>query len=132
MKDILFKKVKCNAYLKKVYDGKFIDVSQDDFKAIYTDYSNLDKLYTESTCEGDLDFLKTYYEFKEKEFTGLVVGIKDVTATAYLVADTGYQYNGKEYIDVGKEAKDIYKCAIVYYGNNRKRYVPLENIEVGD
>lgn len=132
MKDILFKKVKCNAYLKKVYDGKFIDVSQEDFKAIYTDYRNLDKLYTESTCEGDLDFLKTYYEFKEKEFTGLVVGIKDVTVTAYLVADIGYQYSGKEYIYVRKEPKDIYKCAIVYYGNNRKRYVPLENIEVGD
>ena len=132
MEDILFKKVKCNAYLKRVYDGKFIDVSQDDFKATYVDYGNPDKVYTESECAGALDFLKTYYEFKEKEFTGLVVGIKDVTATAYLVADTGYHYNGKEHIDVLKEPKDIYKCAIVYYGNNRKRYVPLENIKVGD
>ena len=132
MADILFKKVKCNAYLKRVHDGKFIDVSQDDFKAIYTDYHNLDKLHTESACEGDLDFLKTYYVLIKKEFTGFVVGVKEVTATAYLVADIGYQYNGKEYIYVRKEPKDIYKCAIVYYGNNRKRLVPLENIEVGD
>ena len=132
MADILFKKVKCNAYLKKVHDGKFIDISQEDFEATYVDYGNLGKLYTVSECDGSLDFLKTYYELIEKEFTGFVVGVKEVTATAYLVADIGYQYNGKEYIYVQKEPKDIYKCAIVYYGNNRKRYVPLENIKVGD
>lgn len=132
MKDILFKKVKCNAYLKRVRDTKFIDVDQDTLTADYVTHKGHEVTREESGCEGDLDFLKTYYDFTKKEFTGFVVGIKDIYATEYLIADTGYHCNGREYIEVRKEPKDIYKCAIVYYGNNRKRYVPLENIEVGD
>lgn len=85
---------------------------------------------TQSSCEGDLDFLKTYYELTKKDFTGFAVGIKDICATGYLVVDTCFHYNGSEHLAIRKEPKDIYKCAIVYYGNNRKRFVPVENIKL--
>lgn len=132
IKDILFKKVKCSSFLKKVWDGKFIQVYKGELdSASYCD-SNDPENEIESDCCGEYDFLKTYYEKKQRNFTGFVVGIKDIVVTGYLVADTdSCPYNG-EHLKIYKHPKEIIKCAIVYYGNNRKRYVPLENIEVGD
>lgn len=131
MKDILFKKVKCNAFLKKASDGKFIELYRDSLAADYIDHKNPD-FNLKCECDGSLEFLKVYYEVKKRNFKGIVVGIKDIVTTAYLTVDTSYHYDGTEYIYPGKVPEKICKCAIVYYSNNRKSYVPLENIEVGD
>lgn len=129
-KDIVFKKVVCSSYLKKVNDGKFIQIYKGDIdEAAYCD-SNDPNQERMSDCCGDHDFLKTYYMVKEKTFRGFVVGIKEIVVTAYLCADTCYHsYNSNEYLKVYKNPDRRIKCAIVYYQNNRKRYVPLESIE---
>lgn len=132
MKDILFKKVKCTAFLKKVWDGKFIQVYKGDLdEAFYCDSNSPDKKIA-SDCCGELDFLKTYYKETKRSFTGFVVGTKDIVTEGYLVADTNYDFRGCERLDIYKYPKDVVKCAIVYFGNNRKRFVPLESVEAGD
>lgn len=132
IKDILFKKVKCSSFLKKVYDGKFILATHGDIdEATYCD-SNTPGIEITSECCGDHDFLKTYYEVKERTFTGFVVGIKDIVVTAWLVADINYDYVGSEHLHIFKDADKIIKCAVVYYQNNKKSYVPLESIKAGD
>jgi hypothetical protein len=132
IKDILFKRVICTAFLKKVHDGKFISVSKDDIdEAMYCNTDNPEN-FTMSECSGDHDFLKTYYEVKERPFTGIIVGIKDVIVTAWLVADTNYDYAGREYLRISRDTEKKIKCAVVYYRNNCKRYVPLDNVKVGE
>jgi hypothetical protein len=129
VKELLFSKVHCTGYLKKVYDGKFIEVIEGDVKEAVYRNSNDDDFEEVSECCGDLDFLKTYYEIKEKHFNGFLVGFKEIVATGYLVADTGYDFRSCEHLTIHKEPKDIYECAIVYFADNRKRLVPLEKIK---
>jgi hypothetical protein len=132
IQDILFKEVQCTAFLKKVYDGKFILIHKGDIdEAVYCDSNNPD-LEIMSECCGDHDFLKTYYEVKERLFTGFAVGTKNIVVTAWLVADTNSDYSGREYLRISRDPESVVKCAVVYYRNNYKRYVPLENIKVGD
>ena len=128
-KELLFSKVHCKGYLKKIYDGKFIEIIEGDVKEAVYKNSNDDDFEKVSECCGDLDFLKTYYEAKEKSFNGFLVGFKDVIATGYLVADTDYDFRGHEQLTIRKEPQDIYICAIVYFADNRKRLVPLDMLE---
>ncbi len=125
--ELLFKTVKCNGFLKPVHDGKFIHVDNDTLDAYYED-NNTEKV-GECLCDGSLEYLKTYMQLTQRNFKGVVVGIKNVVVSAWLVADTYSHYNGREYIKVTKEPKEVKECAIVYYANNRKHYVPLECIE---
>ena len=121
----LFEKVNCNGYLGQVRDGRYIE--KIDGECSYM----IDGEDTGLECEhcGALEFLKTYYKLKPMIFKGIVVGIKDIVLTGYLVVDTDYDGTDREIVRISKYNKDTCKCAIVYFGNNRKRYVPLGNIE---
>jgi len=121
----LFKNVNCNGYLKRIYDGRYIE--KIDGECFYM----VENEKFEIECEqcGELEFLKTYYKVTEKNFKGVVVGIKAIVMTGYLVVDTDYDYYDREVVKISKQAKDTCICAIVYFANNRKRLVPLENIE---
>jgi len=132
IKDILFKEVQCTSFLKKVYDGKFMLVNENDMEVTYCD-SNNEKFEVVSECCGDLDFLKTYFEIKDRIFSGVVVGIKNIVLSGYLAADTNYEsYSYLEHLTLSKHPHKVIECAIVYYRNNRKSYVPLDSIKVGD
>lgn len=74
---------------------------------------------------------KNYFKHVDKNFIGVIVWYKVIKG--YL--DSVYQ----EECDVGvgvipeafyvsKRAKETVKCAVVYYANNMKHYVPLEDI----
>lgn len=128
---MLFKKVKCKGYLKKINDGRFIASFENEggtYDCTYMDTNNSD-LNIECNYCGDLDFLKTYYEPRDKVFSGIIVGFKNIVATGYLTVDTEYDFQGREHTKFGKQPKDVFHCAVVYYANNRKRYVPVEKIE---
>lgn len=132
MKDLLFQNVVCQGYLKKINDGRYIESYENEngtFECTYSDSNNAD-LNIECEYCGELDFLKTYFEYKERIFTGIVVGFKKIVATGYLTVDTCYGYYGTEYTKFGKHPKDMYQCAIVYFSNNKKRYVPLDKISL--
>lgn len=129
----LFDKVKCKGFYKRIYDGIYMYLDQTTLTA-YGINTNLANGDNDGTFASDVDSIeKTYYEHKDANFTGVIVGYKDIVVTGYL--DAEYQ----DFIDVGvgiippkyyvdKRPKDIVKCAIVYYANNKKHYVPLDDI----
>lgn len=139
----MFQKVKCRAYMKKVNDGRFIQKIDSMEKEsglpayLYVDTNRRNELGTDSWSKavdeycGELEFLKTYYQHTEKEFTGIVVGMKMITVSAYLYVDTEFNHEG---IDVGqyvgKQENEKRKCALVYYGCNKSRYVPMDDLEI--
>lgn len=131
MKPELFQKVSCKGYFKRIYDGRFIETFENEGKTLdctYADTNNPD-LNIECQYCGDLDFLKTYYEHRERKFSGIVVGFKDLVIDGYLTVATCYDHLDREYTKLGKKYNKTALCAIVYYANSRKRYVPLYDIE---
>lgn len=131
MKPQLFQKVSCYGYLKKIYDGRFIETFENEGKTLDCTYVDTNNPDLDIQCEysGDLDFLKTYYEHKTKKFTGIVVGFTKVVIDGYLTVETVYDWNDNECTKLGKKPKTIEICAVIYYANNRKRYVQLSDIQ---
>ena len=127
--ELLFKCVECSAYLKKVNDGVHISLTYGEPNEDKSGtFHHADGSETKCQFEGDgVD--KTYYTRKDAKFRGLVVGIKGIVAKGLLFTDTGYHYNGEDYGYVGKQAVETVRCAIVYYSDNKKRYVPLDAIK---
>ena len=129
--DLMFCKVKCKSYMKKINDGRYIQYyGANETESGEEEYEYVDmKTDTwEKIGEEDyetLNFLKTYRQKVEKEFIGVVVGMKMVDVSAYLYLD----YH-KERRFVNKQIKEQVKCALVYYGCNRSRYVLFDDLEV--
>lgn len=139
-KEILFKKVLCSAYLAKVSDGVCIMHIKPEYAEDRQEHFMLCRGHDdggegtdeeESPCEGAYDLEKTYYERREMEFYGICVGTKKVKTEGYLGVDVGYSGPScEEYYYVFKHPKTIVECAIVYFANNQKRFVPLDAIEI--
>lgn len=129
-KNILFKKVCCKAYYKKVCDGKYIqEVDTEKGKSYFLANSNEPESQWKETSTGESGHFKTYFERKEKAFNGIVVGFKWIVLTGWVeIEHNDNPYN--EYDYVCKTPNIIGECAIVYFANNRKRYVPLDSLEV--
>lgn len=140
----MFRTVKCKGYMKKVNDGRFID--KDNIgNCTYIDNSKekpegegwesqgdglgWSKPVAEEDYDGSRHFLKRYYKRTEKLFAGIVVGFKMVIETAFLVVDTEYHPYTGEYTVVRRDPKGKVKCAVVFYGCNKSRLVPLELLE---
>lgn len=126
-----WKPVRCHGYLKPTQDGRIIELLTDgDGRVIGAQYLGIGEDVPDSCdCEGALDFLKTYFALEEKEFSGVLVGKRDVVVSAWLYADTGCRYDGREFIYCGKQVKDREMCGIVYFRPGQKRFVPLSLIE---
>lgn len=130
----LFDKVKCKGFYKKVKDGIWVHLDKTTLTA-YAMNSNLIDIDNDGTMEADIDCVeKTYYEHVKGNFSGVIVGFKDLVIKGYL--DVNYQ----DAVDVGvgtipekfyvdKRPKQVVKCAIVYYANNMKHFVPITDIE---
>lgn len=130
----LFDKVKCKGFYKKINDGIWVHLDKTTLTA-YAMNSNLVDFDNDGTMEADIDYVeKNYYEHVKGNFSGVIVGFKDLVIKGYL--DVIYQ----DEVDVGlgvipekfyvaKRAKEVVKCAIVYYANNMKHFVPLDDIE---
>ena len=122
----LFDKVRCKGFYAKFNDGK----------CIFLDTNNLsaDFMCGEDIIEDDDERIeKTYFRHKEMNFSGIIVGFTDLTISAWLEAvwqdavDVGIGVIPEKYF-VHKTVKDRVKCAVVYYANNKKHYVPLNDI----
>lgn len=131
----LFDKVKCKGFYKKVRDGIYVQLDKDNFVAdlINANLIGVDEDNNGIMGEG-IDFAeKTYFEYIKQNFKGVIVGFVDLVVKGYL--DVIYE----DAVDVGigvipesfyvkKRPKEIVKCAIVYYANNKKHYVPLSEV----
>lgn len=137
----MFRFVRCKAYMKKVNDGRFIEMlpgsdTPDGTEAYY--YVDANRMtedhepWMQEIVEfcGDLEFIKTYYQHTEKQFVGIVVGMKMLTVSAYLYVETNYGYDGSERTMICKQTKEQMKCALVYYGCNKSRFVPMTDLEI--
>ena len=73
---------------------------------------------------------KTYYERVEKEFDGFLVGTKRLNVSGIIGTDTANDAYGGERRHFFKEITNAPYVGIVYFRNNGKRYVLLEDMEV--
>ena len=135
----LFSMVKCKAYLKKESDGVYIELMNPDGSLRYE--KTVDSLdctaiaKKEDVVIKDLsDFdgscvKKVYRERVEAEFTGVVVGYTRVKVSGLI----GTIWEEPEYFQsygcCFKQAVDVPKVAVVYFKNNCKRYVLLDDLE---
>ena len=128
----LFDKVKCKGFYSKVHDGTFIYLDTQNLKASHMNSNATD---TECLVEDDVDRAeKTYYKHVKQNFCGVIVGFTDLIVIGYLdviyndAIDVGVGILPEQFF-VQKNPNHVEKCAIVYYANNKKHYVPLEDIE---
>lgn len=125
----LFDKCKCKGFYKKVHDGIYIQL---DSKNLTADLMNSN--IQGELVEEDIECAeKRYYEHKNGNFSGVIVGFVDLVLVGYLdviyqdECDVGVGIIPEKYY-IAKRPKEVVKCAIVYYANNLKHYVPLEDI----
>lgn len=121
-------KVKCKSYIKKsgchfvVYNKDVTESGKEEIEAV-RGTEPLDDITKE--LENNYIASLPLFDIVEKEFTGVYVGttFKATILTAEYMDDTYHQWwqfrreNGKQF-------------AIVYYANNRKRLVNIEDCEV--
>lgn len=141
----LFHQVICKAYLKKAHDGIFIGfedavgnpvmtktVENADIKAFAWQFNpetnkNEKIKEFEEWCGDSIE--KTYRERIEEEFTGFVVGFTRIKIKGRIGTDWEYHPYYGEYGHCFKTIDEYPKVAVVYFKNNCKRYVLLEDME---
>lgn len=125
----LFDKCKCKGFYKKLHDGIYIQL---DSKNLTADLMN-SNVHGE-LVEEDIECAeKQYYEHKDGNFSGVIVGFVSLVVVGYLdvIYDCGVGVGFGTMPDkyyISKRPKEVVKCAIVYYANNLKHYVPLDDI----
>lgn len=137
----LFSRVKCRAYLREKKDGIYIEVRGGEGKDVVYEplkaYAVRSVHHSEKTeIIADLSnwdgesVKKTYRERTEANFTGVVVGYKRIDRSGYIGTNWETPLYGREYGYLFKEIDDRPEVAVVYYRNNKKRFVLLDDMEV--
>ena len=145
----LFSIVRCRAYLRKVKDGVYIQMfnpdgtfydgrfmNQYDGKAIAykTDYDSDDFENRDEEIADLSEFCgqtveKVYRERIEEDFTGCVVGYTTVKVKGVIGTDWNDNPYGGDFGHCFKRATVVPKVGVVYFKNNCKRYVLLDDME---
>ena len=141
----LFSRVKCWAYLREKKDGIYIEVRDKDGKVIYPNrvteplsayavrfdprLEKLEIIADLSNWDGE-SVKKIYRERTEADFTGVVVGYIRIDRSGYIGTIWETPPYGGEYGHLFKEIDDRPEVAVVYYRNNKKRFVLLDDMEV--
>lgn len=136
----LFIKVKCKAYLRKVTDGVYIQYYNSDgtecFSKFVRDYKSKAIVYNGNGKEiADLSGFcgesveKVYRERVAEDFVGFVVGYTKVDVKGIIGTDWESDPYTGEYGHCFKKITERQSVAVVYFTNNCKRYVPIDDIE---
>ena len=146
----LGEKVHCKSYLQKFSDGVFLNPCESDgtprkgsawsdmceCKAYKDEYSHgtwkTKEIADLSGFEGE-SVPKQYRRRVEEEFDGVFVGFTHIVVSGRIGTDMTmhpYNMNGdlEEVFHLTKET-DKQKVAVVYFKNNARRYVPVDDIE---
>lgn len=127
----MFRVVECSRYMKRIKDGKYIRRSEQYSDVYYYVDENAEERERKVEPEewgGGGDFIKRYYEAVEKRFTGIVTGMKLITLKAELFCDSACRPDGVEVDFVNRNDIERKKVAVVAYGCNKTRLVPLEDL----
>ena len=130
--DYMFKIVECDAYMKRIRDGRFIRQSERYSDVYYYVDENAKERERKVEPEewGGSGFIKTYFEEEKKKFIGVVIGMKLITLKAELFCDSTSRPDGSEIDFVARNDIEQKKVAIVAYGCNRTRLVPLDQLKI--
>lgn len=132
----IFTKVHCKGYLKKTSDGVHIRIydklgnpsqSRRDWYSAFG-YKNDTQLADLSGWCGE-SVEKEYRIRVDKSFNGFLVGYTRVNIKGEIGTDLTYDFRGEENRIVFKEITHKPKVAVVFFKNNCKRYVLLEDLE---
>ena len=128
----LFDKCRFKGFYKKAHDGRFIYLNKKELTADLCDINKCDE--NDGIIEKDCERAeKTYYTHVKSNGSGVIVGFIDLVVVGYLdviyedECDVGVGVIPSAFY-VAKTPKEIVKCAIVYYSNNKKHYVPLTDL----
>lgn len=112
----LFDKVKCKGFYKPYKDGRWLYLDKKTLTADAMD-NNLADGNNDGTVEKNVEYIeKTYFKHVDKDFTGVIVGYKDIVIKGYLDAvyqdecDVGVGVIPEAFY-VSKRAKEIAKRA---------------------
>lgn len=134
-------KVHCRSYLQKDSDGIHIEAWDGDEPVLTKTVNSAsikayacgrDKRIRElDEWQGD-GVEKTYRRKIDCEFDGIYVGtvtvkVKGIIGTDWTCEDYGYGHT--EYGYFFKHTTEVATCGVVYYQPNKKRYVPIEDME---
>ena len=143
-KNKLFVKVNCKAYLAKYHDGVYIQFYSDNGeylndryiktckdKAVAIAYNNSGEEIKDLSefCGESVE--KVYRKRVEENFNGVVVGYTSIKVKGIIGTDW-YDNTYTEYGHCFKKTTEKVACAVVFFKNNCKRYVPLNDLEVID
>jgi len=127
----LGQKVKCKGYLKKT--GNFIQRTDGLPKDLYSTLTNGNFEVEEHVAiiNGHVKRLNFEEEVKtkeivQKEFSGIIVGKKEIFLSIYVTVEYGYYSSEREFI---RKCDFIY-CYKVYYAFGKSRLVPCNMVEV--
>lgn len=113
----LFDKVMCKGFYKPVNYECWAPIDKSTISDCSTNLI-LDYIFNHGNDKEYIDCIeKTYYKRVQQKFTGVIVGFKDLVIKCY----TDYSY-------INKIPKETIKCAVVYYGNNKKHFVSVDDI----
>lgn len=141
----IFKKVRCKAYLKKINDSVHIFMTDKNGDVISSSYVSdvfgitakaykFDKTKNDFVEIADLSGFegegveKVYRERVEETFNGVIVGVTEVNVRGIIGTDW-YEDEHREFGFCFKNITEHPKVAVVYFKNNMKRYVLLDDIE---
>nr|DAY99278.1 MAG TPA: hypothetical protein [Caudoviricetes sp.] len=122
MNNLLFRNVICKGYLQRK-ETKHVYNSTIDDEYIEDDVSIT--LNQGGSCEQEI------YEFVEKEFEGICVGIftkKIKREYVDCVNDVNYEGYNREEQFIHTELKEPIQVAKVFYGNNKSKIVPIDKV----
>lgn len=127
----LGQKVKCKGYLKKT--GNFIQRTDDLPKDLYSTLTNgnFEVEKHVAIINGHVKRLNFDEEVKtkeivQKEFSGIIVGKKEIALGIYVTVEYGYDCSERDWI---RKCDFIY-CYKVYYASGKSRLVPCDMVEV--
>ncbi len=122
----LFDLVRCGGFVVPVRDGRHLVQDKDDplCGRFVTDHGRT--VLQEVRYRGER-LQKTYHAYVERPFRGVIVGYRDILLRAVLLADVE-ETDGPLVPRVSRVEEEYAHCAVVYYANCRKHYVPVEHI----
>lgn len=142
----IFQKVRCYGYVKKFYDGVYIqffypdgqfcfDKTVRDYKARAVAYKvvpeSSEPVEIKDLSEFDGDSVeKVWRKRVDADFAGVLVGFTTVNMSGYIGTDWCDNIYGGEYGFCFKVVEKTAKVGVVYFKNNVKRYVLEEDMEV--
>ena len=121
MEKLLFRNIMCNGYLQK-QETKHVYCSNIDDE--YIEDENSITLNKGGSCEQNL------YQFVEKEFEGICVGIFSKNIKREYIDCVNEGDYGREEQFIRTQLKEAIQVAKVYYANNKSRLVPLDKVEI--